>query len=170
MLIYTILKLLEDGERIVQETRGFNDQEGTTYSLRSKENADDYRYMPDPDIPPVILDDSYIDKYERETNHLPDYYIDKLRDLGVDEVSSYILLDYELEEGAGILEYVLSLPKDSVKPIVNWIINIESPIILKLANITNNKINKVHSLYEDLRRILRFRHLLRVHNLIKYMN
>lgn len=143
-------KLLEEGERIVQETRGFNDQEGTTYSLRSKENADDYRYMPDPDIPPVILADNYIDKYERETNHLPDYYIDKLRDLGVDEVSSYILLDYELEEGAGILEYVLSLPKDSVKPIVNWIINIESPIILKLANITNNKINKVHSLYEEL--------------------
>ena len=51
------IELLEKGERIVQETRGWDDAKQKTISQRSKENADDYRYMPDPDLPPIVLDD-----------------------------------------------------------------------------------------------------------------
>ena len=60
---YEILRqteLLQAGERIVKETRGFDDQKGRTYSQRSKEEANDYRYFPEPDLPPLILSDAFI--------------------------------------------------------------------------------------------------------------
>ena len=47
--------LLESGMPVAQETRGFNEERAETYSLRSKEDAPDYRYMPDPNIPPLLI-------------------------------------------------------------------------------------------------------------------
>jgi aspartyl-tRNA(Asn)/glutamyl-tRNA(Gln) amidotransferase subunit B len=52
---------LRTGERIVQETRGWNDATGTTYPLRSKEEAQDYRYFPEPDLPPLVVTKARID-------------------------------------------------------------------------------------------------------------
>ena len=66
--------LLERGEKVVQETRGWNDDKQSTFSQRSKENADDYRYMPDPDIPPVVLSDEYVAAIKAEMPLLPDDY------------------------------------------------------------------------------------------------
>jgi len=65
------IERLEKGERIVQETRGWDDAKQKTFSQRDKENADDYRYMPDPDLPPVILDDKYIEKIKAAMLKLP---------------------------------------------------------------------------------------------------
>ncbi|HRY63258.1 MAG TPA: Asp-tRNA(Asn)/Glu-tRNA(Gln) amidotransferase subunit GatB [Patescibacteria group bacterium] len=64
-------KLLEAGEKIIQETRGWNDREQTTYSQRSKEDAHDYRYFPEPDLPPINLTDEEIKKIEQELPELP---------------------------------------------------------------------------------------------------
>ena len=50
------IALIESGARVAQETRGFNEEKAETYSLRSKEDAPDYRYMPDPNIPPLLID------------------------------------------------------------------------------------------------------------------
>ena len=63
--------LLERGGRIVQETRGYNADEGTTYSLRSKEEAQDYRYFPDPDLPPLRLEPAFVDGVRAAMPELP---------------------------------------------------------------------------------------------------
>jgi aspartyl-tRNA(Asn)/glutamyl-tRNA(Gln) amidotransferase subunit B len=76
--------LLEKGEKIVQETRGWDDDKQKTFSQRSKENADDYRYMPDPDIPPVILDEEYVSKVKAEMPEMPDDYRNKFKGMDID--------------------------------------------------------------------------------------
>ena len=55
------VELLEEGKRVVQETRRWDENKDATYAMRSKENAQDYRYFPDPDLPPVELSQEYLD-------------------------------------------------------------------------------------------------------------
>ncbi len=76
--------LLEKGEVIVQETRGWDDTKQQTFSQRSKEDAHDYRYMPDPDIPPVVLSDEYVENIAASMAELPDAYRTKFADMGLD--------------------------------------------------------------------------------------
>ena len=78
------IELLEKGEKVVQETRGWDDAKQKTFSQRSKENADDYRYMPDPDLPPMVLSEEYIGKVEAEMPDMPDSYRKILSDIGID--------------------------------------------------------------------------------------
>ena len=59
------------GERIVQETRGWDETRGVTYSMRSKEQAHDYRYFPDPDLPPLSLDAATLARWREELPELP---------------------------------------------------------------------------------------------------
>ncbi len=54
------IELLEEGKRVTQETRRWDENKDATYAMRSKENAQDYRYFPEPDIPPVALSDQYL--------------------------------------------------------------------------------------------------------------
>jgi aspartyl-tRNA(Asn)/glutamyl-tRNA(Gln) amidotransferase subunit B len=79
------VELLEKGERIVQETRGWDDTTGKTSSQRSKEDAQDYRYMPDADIPPVVLTDEQIADIQADLPQLPPYYREKWLTLGLDK-------------------------------------------------------------------------------------
>lgn len=65
-------EVLEDGGHIIQETRTFDPARGITLSMRSKENAHDYRYMPEPDLPPIVTSDETIAKYKSELPELPD--------------------------------------------------------------------------------------------------
>lgn len=78
------IELLEKGEKVVQETRGWEDDKQKTFSQRSKENADDYRYMPDPDLPPMVLSDEYIKNVQAEMPAMPDDYRAILSDIGID--------------------------------------------------------------------------------------
>jgi aspartyl-tRNA(Asn)/glutamyl-tRNA(Gln) amidotransferase subunit B len=76
--------LLEKGETVVQETRGWDDAKQTTSSQRSKEDAQDYRYMPDADIPPIILTDEEIAEIQNTVPLLPPAYREKWQSLGLD--------------------------------------------------------------------------------------
>ena len=66
------IKLIEQGESVNQETRLFNTQSGETRSMRSKEDAHDYRYFPDPDLLPLTLDDDWIKSLQESIPELPD--------------------------------------------------------------------------------------------------
>lgn len=79
------VRLLESGERVVQETRGWNDAKQVTTSQRSKEDAQDYRYMPDPDIPPVMLTVEEITTIQAEVPMLPPQYREQWSGLGLDK-------------------------------------------------------------------------------------
>jgi aspartyl-tRNA(Asn)/glutamyl-tRNA(Gln) amidotransferase subunit B len=63
--------VLETGGRIVQETRGWDEKNGRTFSLRSKETAQDYRYFPEPDLAPLVLDEAFVAQVRREMPELP---------------------------------------------------------------------------------------------------
>ena len=63
--------VLESGNQVVQETRLWDDSQGVTHSMRGKEEAHDYRYFPDPDLVPVVTDESWIKEVERTLPELP---------------------------------------------------------------------------------------------------
>ncbi len=65
------ITLLESGQRVVQETRMYDANRDQTYSMRSKEDADDYRYFPDPDLLPVVLDPTWIEQIRATLPELP---------------------------------------------------------------------------------------------------
>lgn len=64
-------KILESGRTPLQETRGLRDLSGKTYGQRQKEDAEDYRYFPEPDIPPIRLDEDFIKSIQNELVELP---------------------------------------------------------------------------------------------------
>ncbi len=78
------VEVLEKGDKVVQETRGWDDAKQKTFSQRTKEDAHDYRYMPDPDLPPVVLEQSYIDGIKAQMPKLPQDYRAELNSIGVD--------------------------------------------------------------------------------------
>lgn len=86
-------KLLDSGEKITQETRGWNDAEGKTTGQRSKEEAKDYRYMPEPDLPPINLTEEFIETESAKLPPMPSDYRNKLRGILKEDILE-ILLDY----------------------------------------------------------------------------
>jgi aspartyl-tRNA(Asn)/glutamyl-tRNA(Gln) amidotransferase subunit B len=78
------IEVLEGGSKVVQETRGWDDAKQKTFSQRTKEDAHDYRYMPDPDLPPIVLDQKYIDDIKASMPALPEDYRRILSEIGID--------------------------------------------------------------------------------------
>jgi aspartyl-tRNA(Asn)/glutamyl-tRNA(Gln) amidotransferase subunit B len=66
------VELIEDGGAVVQETRLYDPDKGETRSMRSKEDAQDYRYFPDPDLPPLVIDEAWIERIRSEMPELPE--------------------------------------------------------------------------------------------------
>ncbi|HEY2512725.1 MAG TPA: Asp-tRNA(Asn)/Glu-tRNA(Gln) amidotransferase subunit GatB [Polyangiaceae bacterium] len=64
-------QVLESGGRVAQETRGWDEKNGKTFSLRSKETAQDYRYFPEPDLPPLVLDEAFVAGVKNSMPELP---------------------------------------------------------------------------------------------------
>lgn len=111
--------ILERGEEVVQETRGWNDDKQITISQRSKEDAQDYRYMPDPDIPPVVLTGEVITEIQSKVPMLPGEYREKWSALNLDKSvinsllsnQDYAQITLEVQEKSG---------EASAKRVAHW--------------------------------------------------
>ncbi|MBQ2672858.1 Asp-tRNA(Asn)/Glu-tRNA(Gln) amidotransferase subunit GatB [Candidatus Saccharibacteria bacterium] len=86
-------KLLDSGGKVKQETRGWNDATGKTTAQRSKEEAKDYRYMPEPDLPPINLSQDFIESESEKLPLMPSDYRKKYKG-SIKEDTLEILLDY----------------------------------------------------------------------------
>lgn len=64
------IELIEEGKAVIQETRRWDDNKESSYAMRSKEDAQDYRYFPDPDLPPVMIGDEWIDRIRKRQPEL----------------------------------------------------------------------------------------------------
>jgi aspartyl-tRNA(Asn)/glutamyl-tRNA(Gln) amidotransferase subunit B len=113
------VELLEEGKKIDQETRLFDTKKNETRQMRSKEDAHDYRYFPDPDLPPLKFNQSFVDGIKKKLPELPDDKKERL-------MNNYKLSSYE----AGVLisdkdtsDYFEDVVKTSdVKLAINWVI------------------------------------------------
>ena len=114
------IEILEDGGKIDQETRLFDPGRSETRSMRSKEEADDYRYFPDPDLLPLELDPAWIKQIEASLPELPD---DKRRRL----MSQYGLSAYDagvlVTEGARADYFEAAAKGRDAKLVANWVAN-----------------------------------------------
>ncbi len=88
------IEILKRGEIPIQETRGWDEKKGITYSQRSKEEAHDYRYFPEPDIPPIRWSGDQISNIKNQIRELPDPKIERfIRQYGLSEYDAAILTD-----------------------------------------------------------------------------
>ena len=112
-------EVLDDGGKIVQETRTWNPERGITQSMRSKEEAHDYRYMPEPDLPPIITSAEEIEAFRKSLPELPDARRQRL-------MNEYGLSEYDagiITSSRAMAEYFDEAVREGADPKVaaNWI-------------------------------------------------
>lgn len=146
---------LEKGERIVQETRGWDDTKQKTSSQRSKEDAQDYRYMPDADIPPIVLEDAEIAEIQATVSHLPPYYRAQWNEAGFNkDIIDALLLS---QSSAELIERIrLSSDADIAKRIGFWFLKLVSkddaedgPLQVTTADVPDNYYIELATMVQD---------------------
>ena len=120
-------ELLESGKKIVQETRGWDDVKGITVSQREKEEAHDYRYFPEPDLPPLHFSKEFVQKIKSEIPELPTKRRERLK-------KEYGLLDKEAE----IFVYHKDLGEYFEKVVSELPPNLSQEKLSKLIKLTSN--------------------------------
>ena len=113
------IDVLEEGGTIVQETRLWDPDKGETRTLRSKEDAHDYRYFPDPDLLPLELDDAFLDECRKSLPELPDAKRRRFEQMGISAYNASVLTA-EVET-AGWFDALLSNDVDP-KQAANWVV------------------------------------------------
>jgi len=115
------IELIEDGGTVVQETRLYDPDKKETRSMRSKEDAQDYRYFPDPDLPPLAISQEWIDRVKTTMPELPGAMRERF-------VAEYALPEYDamvLTQSKGMASYfeavVAAAGRDQAKPAANWL-------------------------------------------------
>ena len=119
--VHRQIELIEDGGSVVQETRLYDPDKKETRSMRSKEDAMDYRYFPDPDLPPLMIAQEWIDRVKASLPELPGTMRDRF-------VNDYQLSEYDamvLTQSKAMAAYfeavVAATGKEQAKPAANWL-------------------------------------------------
>jgi aspartyl-tRNA(Asn)/glutamyl-tRNA(Gln) amidotransferase subunit B len=113
------IELLEKGGEVSHETRSFNATNNSTISMRHKEEANDYRYFPEPDLQPVIITDKYISKVKKTLPPLPNaLFLKFTKELGLSEYDANILVD---EKGIALYYNELCTFTNNYKSAANFV-------------------------------------------------
>ena len=122
------IELLEDGKAVIQETRRWDDNKESSKPMRSKEDAKDYRYFPDPDLPPVVISDQWIEKVRAAQPELRDEKMERYqKEYGLPAYDASILT--ESKAMADLFEETVKLCKKP-KEASNWLM-VEAMRLLK---------------------------------------
>jgi aspartyl-tRNA(Asn)/glutamyl-tRNA(Gln) amidotransferase subunit B len=115
------IELIDDGGRVVQETRLYDPDRKETRSMRSKEDAQDYRYFPDPDLPPLVIAQEWIERVKASMPELPGAMRERfVRDYGLPEYDAAVLT--QSKAMASYFEaVVVKAGKEQAKPAANWL-------------------------------------------------
>jgi aspartyl-tRNA(Asn)/glutamyl-tRNA(Gln) amidotransferase subunit B len=166
------IELIEDGGKVIQATRLWDPDKKETRSMRTKEDAQDYRYFPDPDLPPLAISQDWIDRIKADMPELPAAMRERfIKDYGLPEYDALILTSSQAM--ANYYEAVVAKAgKDNAKAAANWMMGdvssalnradldiVESPVeasqlallLKRIADgtISNNAAKKVFSLMWD---------------------
>jgi aspartyl-tRNA(Asn)/glutamyl-tRNA(Gln) amidotransferase subunit B len=114
-------KVLDEGGKVVQETRGWDEARNVTVSQRSKEEAEDYRYFPEPDLPPLIVERAWVDEIRATLPELPDAKYDRfVTDYGLSASDASVLVT-ERAVADYFEETVKQLGGKNPKAVCNWL-------------------------------------------------
>lgn len=130
------IELIEDGEKVVQETRRWDDNKGYSYAMRSKEDAQDYKYFPEPDLPPIEISDEQIEEIKSTMPELPEEKRERyLNELGLPEYDTGIITG----DIALVKFFESTLEKcDFPKDVANWIMGEVMKLLNDSATLTEN--------------------------------
>ncbi len=147
------IELLESGHKLSSETRSFDAVNGTTFSLRSKEQANDYRYFPEPDLQPVVIDKAYIDEVRSMMPPLPNFLLNKFQD-------EYKLSSYDAQVLTDSKEYALFFEEvvkhnPNYKAVANWIMGPVKSVLnseakeMKELNLSASRLSELIKLVDE---------------------
>jgi aspartyl-tRNA(Asn)/glutamyl-tRNA(Gln) amidotransferase subunit B len=140
--VLRLIGLTEAGERIVPETRLWDDDKGESRLMRTKESAPDYRYFPDPDLPPFAIDAKWIESVKASMPELPVARLRRYRDeLGLSEYDARVLITDP--DVARYFEECAALSKDA-KSSANWVTSELFGLMKGGADINTIKVRPAH--------------------------
>ncbi|WP_151631779.1 Asp-tRNA(Asn)/Glu-tRNA(Gln) amidotransferase subunit GatB [Noviherbaspirillum aerium] len=136
------IELIEDGGKVVQETRLYDPDRKETRSMRSKEDAQDYRYFPDPDLPPLVIAQDWIERVRATMPELPGAMRERfINDYGLPEYDAAVLT--QSKAMASYFEAVVAKAgKEQAKPAANWLMgDVSSTLNREGVDIAESPVN-----------------------------
>ena len=113
------IETLENGGQLTQETRAFDALKGSTISMRTKEAANDYRYFPEPDLPPITVSQAHIDRVAQDMPALPGVLFERYtKEFGLSEYDAYNITD---QKGIALYYEALIALTQNYKAAANWL-------------------------------------------------
>jgi len=113
---------LDAGEPVVQETRGWSEERGSTYRMRVKETSDDYRYFPEPDLPPLHLDPAWLESIRARLPELPGDRRRRYREIVGLSAYDAVVLVADPDATALFEATLVADPTLEPKPVANWVL------------------------------------------------
>ena len=113
------IELIEEGKSVIQETRRWDDNKESSHAMRSKEDAQDYRYFPEPDLAPIVIDDEWIEKIKEKQPEFRDEKLERYKkEFGLPDYDAEIITGHK--KFADLFEATTEICKKP-KKVSNWI-------------------------------------------------